>query len=202
MEITVAPVRLASASRSAGTSPRAHTTVPGSLTLIGPCRYSIAGYDSAQVRDASRSFSAASSATGAAQPRPRKVNSLRPASSGGSGRATSRAASAGSPRTSAPRWARSSTIELVMKRLETTERSVAKSSSTMRPASRASSASGSVVTASVGVPAGTWRNESSTSVVVPVREIYSTQSYRRVAGNSDAGKASVRPCPAASRSAA
>src|SRR5208283_3020422 len=42
--ITVAPVRRASASRSAGIAPSAQTTVFSSLTLIGPCRYSIAGY--------------------------------------------------------------------------------------------------------------------------------------------------------------
>ena len=100
--ITVAPVRRASASRSDGTSPSAHTTVFSSLTLIGPCRYSIAGYDSAQVREASRSFSAASSATAAAQPHPRNVNSARSANSGGNGRATSRSAAAGRDRTSVP----------------------------------------------------------------------------------------------------
>ena len=65
----LAPVLPALARRLDGTRPRAHTKVFSSLTLIGQCRYSIAGYDSAQVREASRSFSAASSATAAAQPR-------------------------------------------------------------------------------------------------------------------------------------
>ena len=40
------------------------------------------------------------------------------------------------------------------------------------------------------------------SVVVPVREMHTRRSYRRAAGTSDAGKASVSPLPAASRSAA
>ena len=45
----------------------------GPLTLIGPWRYSIAGYDSVQKPAASRHFNAASSAIAAAQPRPRNV---------------------------------------------------------------------------------------------------------------------------------
>ena len=89
-----------------------------------------------------------------------------------------------------------------MNRLETTERSSAKSSSTTWRASRASGASGSAVMAVAGVSRGARRRASSTSVVVPVREMYTRRSYRRAAGTSDAGKASVSPWPAASRRAA
>jgi hypothetical protein len=42
----------------------------------------------------------------------------------------------------------------------------------------------------------------STSVVVPERVSATTRSYRLAAGNSEAGNASVSPCPAVSRSAA
>jgi hypothetical protein len=63
-----------------------------------------------------------------------------------------------------------------MNRLETTERSSAKSSSTTSRASRASASPAAAVMAVVGVPLGAWRRASSTSVVVPVREMYTRRS--------------------------
>ena len=42
-------------------------------TLIGPCRYSMAGYDSAHAPLASRIFSAASFASPTVHPRPRNT---------------------------------------------------------------------------------------------------------------------------------
>src|SRR4051794_22619356 len=56
------------------------------------------------------------------------------------------------------------------------------------------------MTATVG--AGVASSRSSTSVVVPDRQIASTLSYARPCGNSDAANASVSPRPADSRSAA
>src|SRR5690606_41720892 len=50
------PVRRTSSASPSGASPSIHTTLRSSVTLIGPCRYSIAGYDSAQDSEASRSL--------------------------------------------------------------------------------------------------------------------------------------------------
>jgi hypothetical protein len=58
-----------------------------------------------------------------------------------------------------------------MNRLDTTERSSANPSRTTCPASWASAASAAAVTAVVGVSLGARRMASSTSVVVPVREM-------------------------------
>ncbi len=63
-----------------------------------------------------------------------------------------------------------------MNRLDTTERSSAKSSSIVRAASRASGEPGTAVTAVVVTCPGACRRASSTSVVVPVREMYTMRS--------------------------
>jgi hypothetical protein len=62
------------------------------------------------------------------------------------------------------------TIVLVMKRLETTDRSAEKSSRTTASASCTSGEPGSAAMAVVLTPAGVRRRASSTSVVVPVRD--------------------------------
>ena len=65
----------AAASSDAGVDgAHGHTSVSSAATLIGPWRYSIAGYDSAHAPPASRSFSAASSARPTVQPCPRNTN--------------------------------------------------------------------------------------------------------------------------------
>src|SRR5262249_11978987 len=199
---TVAPVRRTSSTSPAGGGPKIHTSDEPSATEIGPCRYSIAGYASAQARAASRLFSAASLAIPAAHPVPRKVNCRKPGAPAGSGAARAAAAAAGSPDTSSPRCARNSTSSVLGNRVCTTDRSSAKSSTTASRAAATTGESGSAVTTVLATPAGTAANAASTSVVLPVRVNASTRSYRRRLRNSDAGQASVSPCPTPSRNAA
>ena len=54
----------------------------------------------------------------------------------------------------------------------------------------------------VGGPGEAASSRRTTSLVVPEREIATMRSYRRPAGISEAGKASVSPAPAASLAAA
>ena len=99
-------------------------------------------------------------------------------------------------------WERRTTRAAVANRVCTTERSSANGREIARVAACASGLSVTAVTAIVGVPSPTAANASSTSVVVPDREIASTASYARPAGISEAGNASVSPWPPASRAAA
>ena len=68
-----APVRSTSAANAAGSGPSAHTSVVRPAALIGPWRYSIAGYDSVHAWAASRSLSAASFARPTLHPSPRNT---------------------------------------------------------------------------------------------------------------------------------
>ena len=81
-----------SRARPSGGGPNSQTTLPGPVTAIGPCRYSMAGYASVHSPAASRSFSAASLASPQVQPVPRKVNCRASISCAGSGAASTRRA--------------------------------------------------------------------------------------------------------------
>ena len=120
--------------------PARRTTPPRRpAMLIGPWRYSKAGYASVHAWADSRSFSAASLASPTVQPRPRKAqrsaHRARPAAA-----PRARRASATDAATSKPSWARSRLSAVVAKRVCTTDVSSAKSSATTssaaaRPAS-------------------------------------------------------------------
>ena len=106
------------------------------------------------------------------------------------------------PLRSSPSDARNSARTVVGNRVCTTDCSVAIVSSITSVASSAAGVDASAVIVVVGVEPAMARRRSTTSVVVPERVIATMRSYRLPAGNSDAGKASVSPSPAASRSAA
>jgi hypothetical protein len=79
---------------------------------------------------------------------------------------------------------------------------LAKSSTITRSASSNAGAPSSAVIATVGVRLASRSRRRRTSVVVPLRVIATTASYRRPNGNSEAANASASPFPEASRRAA
>ena len=109
-----------------------------------------------------------------------------------------RSASAMAPVRSSPRCVRSRARTVVGNLVCTTDRSSAKSTTTRAAAMEAAGAPASAVitTSDAGSRLPISRR---TSVVVPLRVMATTRSYRRPSGNSEAANASVTPCPDASR---
>ena len=143
---------LTSSGNDAGGRVRNHTALRASAMPIGPCRYSMAGYDSDQARQASRSLSATSLARPTENPEPRNVNWVRWSRPAGTSAATASSAWAMTGPRSSPRLARSRARVVVAKRVCTTDRSSAKSSTSAWSAAPTTAEAGSPVMASVGCP--------------------------------------------------
>ena len=143
--------------------------------LIGPCRYSIARYDSAQNWAASRSFRAASSASPNVQPAPRNETCSTRRGSSGSGASSARSASPAMRPASAPSDARRSARVVVAKRVCTTDSSSAKSRTSARRAAAGAGVPATAVITSESLPAGSRSRSCTTSVVVPERQMASTK---------------------------
>jgi hypothetical protein len=153
----------------------------GPAMLMGPCRYSNAGYASVHAWAASRSFSAPRargrpSSRGPGTPTGRPVGRDRQ-------RQVERAPGVGGRRRDivAHVGARKRLSAVVAKRVCTTEASSAKSSTTTTSAASATGVPGTAVIATVRAPS-THVSACATSVVVPDRESATTVSYARPAG--------------------
>ena len=179
--------------------PSTQTNVRSAAMLIGPCRYSIAGYASVYERVASRSLSAASSAMPTLHPWPRKTKCAArdPRTEVGSserhlGRRDHRAEILAEVRAEQTRGSTSRTASA----RPTARRRTPGSPSD--PAADAAGDPGTAVISERGRAVSRSRSvDTSGRRAAPAD--HDTRSYARPAGNSEAGNASVSPWPRASR---